>query len=267
MLRRLELSDETFADLARYAMELGIEFLSSPFDEESVDLLERIGIKAYKVPSGELTNAPLLEHIAATGKPVILSTGMAEADEIRLAVDLLRKTGSGGIILLHCVSIYPAPLGHMNLRSIPVMAAAFDLPVGISDHSEGFLAAVIARALGACVVEKHFTIDRSLSGPDHRSSLEPADLIDLINKVRLVDEALGNGTRVISMEESEIRDVARKSLVARCTIPEGSIVSGDMIAVKRPGTGISPFELGSIIGRRARITIRKNELIRWDMLQ
>ena len=267
MLKRLELPQNAFIALAEYAEKNGIEFLSSPFDLASADLLESIGIAAYKIPSGELTNIPLLEKVGRYKKPVILSTGMAEMEEIREGVETLRTSGANGIVLLHCVTSYPAPLDSANLLMIPALAKEFDVPVGFSDHTEGVMAATLARAVGACVIEKHFTLDRNLPGPDHKASLEPDKLAGLVRQIRLAESALGDGKKHIGKTEAANRKIVRKSLVAATAIPKGTRITRDMIAMKRPGTGIETKHLGEVVGKQAKKAIKKDTVLRWDMLQ
>ncbi|MDP2813945.1 MAG: N-acetylneuraminate synthase, partial [Erysipelotrichaceae bacterium] len=267
MLKRLELSREAFVVLSKYAGKCGIEFLSSPFDRKSAELLESMGVRAYKIPSGELTNIPLLEQIASYNKPVIISTGMADMEEIREGIDAIHRGGTKKIVLLHCVTSYPAPLESANLLMIPTLEKEFDLPVGFSDHTEGVIASVLARALGACVIEKHFTLDRGLPGPDQKASLEPAELTNLIRQVRLAESALGDGVKHIGKTEAAIRKIARKSLVAATVIPKGTQVTRDMIDTKRPGTGIETKHLASVIGKRAGKTIKKDTVLQWEMLE
>jgi N-acetylneuraminate synthase len=267
MLKRLELSPDAFVILSEYAKKCGIEFLSSPFDQKSAELLGSIGVRAYKIPSGELTNIPLLEQVGRYKKPVILSTGMADMDEIREAIDAIRRGGTKQIVLLHCVTSYPAPLESANLLMIQTLAKAFDLPVGFSDHTEGVIASTLARALGACVIEKHFTLDRDLPGPDHKASLEPAGLADLVSQVRLAESVLGDGVKHIGKTEAAIRKIARKSLVAATVIPKETRVTREMIDMKRPGTGIETKHLASVIGKHAGKTIKKDTVLQWDMLQ
>jgi N-acetylneuraminate synthase len=267
MIRGLELTRRDFRELSEYARELGIVFLSSPFDEGSADFLETLDIAAYKIPSGEITNLPLLGHIGRKGRPAIVSTGMADLAEISDAVSALRSGGLEEIILLHCVTSYPAPFECLNLKAMGTLRDAFRIPVGFSDHAEGILSAGIARALGACVIEKHFTMSRDLPGPDHRASLEPDELRSMVEMVHRVDGALGTGIKEPVCGEQEMLRIARKSLVARVDIPKGTVISGEMIGMKRPGTGIPPKEFASVIGRRAARTIRKDELIGWHMIQ
>jgi len=267
MLKRLELPREAFRILADYASKCKIEFLSSPFDLKSAELLESIGIRAFKIPSGEITNIPLLEQVGKYKKPVILSTGMAEMDEIREGISAVRRGGAKEIILLHCVTSYPAPLESANLLMIPTLEREFDLPAGFSDHTEGVLASMLARALGACMIEKHFTLDRELPGPDHKASLAPDELADLVQKVRLAESAMGDGKKHIGKTEAAIRKIARKSLVAAAAIPKGARITREMIEMKRPGTGIETKQLGEVIGKFTKKAIKKDTVLRWDMLQ
>jgi N,N'-diacetyllegionaminate synthase len=250
MLRRLELSGDAHRELQSYCHERGIIFLSTPFDEESVDLLDEIGVPAFKISSGDLTNSPLLEHVARKGKPVILSTGMSELAELIEAVSVLNIAGCENPVLLHCVSNYPAPAAEVNLRAMQTMRSAFDVPVGFSDHTEGIDVALAAVALGACVIEKHFTLDRTLPGPDHRASLEAGGLRELVQSIRRVESALGNGRKVPAPSEVETAKVARRSLVAARDIPAGATLEREMVVMRRPGTGMSPSALDTLLGRR-----------------
>lgn len=251
MLRRLELSAEAHRELQSYCHERGIIFLSTPFDEEAVDLLDEMGVAAFKISSGDLTNSPLLEQVASKGKPVILSTGMSELAELIEAVSVLNTAGCENPVLLHCVSNYPAEPAEVNLRAMQTMRSAFDVPVGFSDHTEGIDVALAAVALGACVIEKHFTLDRKLPGPDHRASLEPTELRELVRSIRRVEAALGTGRKVPAASEIETTKVARRSLVAARDIPAGSILERDMVVMRRPGTGMSPAMIETLLGRRA----------------
>jgi len=251
MLRRLELSPDAHRELQSYCHERGIIFLSTPFDEEAVDLLDELGVPAFKISSGDLTNSPLLEHVASKGKPVILSTGMSELSELIEAVSVLNTAGCENPVLLHCVSNYPADAAEVNLRAMQTMRSAFDVPVGFSDHTEGIDVALAAVALGACVIEKHFTLDRTLPGPDHRASLEPAELRELVRSIRRVETALGNGRKVPSASEVETAKVARRSLVAARDIPAGVTLERSMVVMRRPGTGMSPGMLETLLNRRA----------------
>jgi len=267
MLRRLELSPDAHRELQSYCHERAIIFLSTPFDESAVDLLYELGVPAFKISSGDLTNSPLLEHVAQKGKPVILSTGMSELSEVIEAVSVLNAAGCDNPILLHCVSNYPANPADVNLRAMQTMRAAFDVPVGYSDHTTGIDVSLAAVALGAWVIEKHFTLDRTLPGPDHRASLEPAELRELVQSIRRVETALGHGRKTPAPSEIETATVARRSLVAARNIPAGATLEREMIALRRPGTGLSPSMLETLIGQRARRDIATGTLIDLEMFE
>src|ERR1041385_598944 len=264
MLRRLELSAGAHRELQSYCHERGIIFLSTPFDEEAVDLLDELGVPAFKISSGDLTNSPLLEYLASKGKPVILSTGMSELSELIEAVSVLNTAGCENPGLLHCVSNYPAQAAEVNLRAMQTMRSAFDVPVGFLDHTEGIDIALAAVALGACVIEKHFTLDRTLPGPDHRASLEPAELRELVRSIRTVESALGSGRKVPAPSEIETAKVARRSLVAARDIPAGITWQRDMVVIRRPGTGMSPAMLDTLLGRRAVRDVAAGTLLNED---
>lgn len=265
MLQRLELSADAQRELQSYCHERGIIFLSTPFDEEAVDLLDKLGVPAFKISSGDLTNSPLLEHVASKGKPVILSTGMSELSELIEAVSVLNIAGCENPVLLHCVSNYPAEPAEVNLRAMQTMRSAFDVPVGFSDHTKGIDVALAAVALGACVIEKHFTLDRTLPGPDHRASLEPAELRELVRSIRRVETALGSGRKVPTASEIETAKVARRSLVAARDIPAGATLERDMVVMRRPGTGLSPAMLNTLLDRRAVCEIAAGTLLNEGM--
>ena len=267
MIKKLELTENDFEELFDYARAKEIIFLSSPFDKGSVDLLDRLGVPAFKVGSGEITNFPLLKHIAGKKKPVILSTGMSTLGEVEEALEVIRKEGSGEIILLHCVSCYPAKIEDMNLKAIETLKHAFKLPVGLSDHTIGITIPVAAVALGACVIEKHFTLDRNLPGPDHRASLEPEELKRMVQAIRDVEKALGDGTKRPAKEEEENKKVARRSIVAKVDIPKGAIITEEMLDIKRPGIGVEARYTDSILGRKARKSIKKDTSILLDSLE
>jgi N-acetylneuraminate synthase len=267
MLRRLELSEESHEELKSYCHDRGIIFLSTPFDEKAVDLLDGLGVPAFKISSGDLTNSPLLEHVARKGKPVILSTGMSEISELIEALSVLNSAGCENPILLHCVSNYPADPAEVNLRAMQTMRAAFDLPVGFSDHTEGIDVSLAAVALGACVIEKHFTLDRTLPGPDHRASLEPVQLRKLIESIRRIESALGSGRKVPTASEIETAKVARRSLIAAVDIPAGTILKREMLIIRRPGTGMSPATLHTVLGRRLARSVATGTLLEPDMFE
>ena len=266
MLRRMELSPEDHRKLFGYASERGILFLSSPFDEESANLLYRLGVAAFKIPSGELTNLPLLTCVCRFERPILLSTGMSTLEEVEMAVAAIRAIHHEGLALLHCVSAYPAPFSEANLRAMETMRDSFQLPVGYSDHTEGLSVALAAAALGACVIEKHLTLDRALPGPDHRSSLEPKEFALLTRGIREVEMALGDGRKEPRPCEEEIAAVARKSLVAARDIPKGTPLTKELIAVQRPGTGLPPSMHDQVIGRKARRDVREGTVLTLEML-
>lgn len=251
MVKRLELPPQVFRELHAYCGQRGILFLSTPFDEESADLLEELGMPAFKVASGEITNWPFLEHIASKGKPMIVSTGMSEMDEVKSAVEVMRRAGARQLVLLHCVSCYPAAAARANLRAMQTMAQHFEVPVGYSDHTLGIEVAMAAAALGACVLEKHLTLDRNLPGPDHRASLPPGEFSALVRAIRLVESALGDGRKRRMPEEEDTARVARRSLVAACALPAGTVLAEEHVAILRPGTGVPPAQRGQLFGRRA----------------
>jgi len=267
MIRKLELSDADFKKLAVYAQKKGIMFLSTPFDKESVDMLDELGVPAFKIASGEITNLPLIRHIAQKGKPVILSTGMSTLEEVGEALKVIKNEGLRDIILLHCVTAYPAKVEDVNLKAMETMRKAFNLPVGLSDHTIGIAVPIAAVALGAAIIEKHFTLDKNLPGPDHQASLEPKELKQMIEAIREVERSLGNGVKSPTAEESEIKKVARRSIVARMDIPKGTIITEEMLDVKRPGTGIEPKYIDRVVGGVASVLIRQDELVTMDKLE
>lgn len=267
MLRRLELSEQAHRDLMAQCAKRKLLFLSSPFEEESAELLNRLDVAALKVPSGEITNLPFVERVARFGRPLIVSTGMATESEVAAAVDAICGAGNDQIVLLQCTSAYPADPADVNLRVMQTMAKRFGVPVGYSDHTLGIEIAMAAVALGACVVEKHFTLDRSMPGPDHQVSADPAELTALVRGIRKIESALGDGRKARAESERNTADVARKSLVAVADIPEGAIITAGMIGVKRPGTGLPPAQLNKVIGRRAVKDVKTGALLSWDMFK
>ena len=265
MLKRLELSTDAHRALAARCSERGLIFLSSPFDEDSVDLLLSLNVPVFKVPSGELTNLPFLRHLASKGRPLIISTGMATLHEVEVAVDTVRAAGCRSLSLLQCVSNYPADPAATNLRAMGTMAAAFGVPAGYSDHTVGIEVSLAAVALGACILEKHFTLDRNLPGPDHLASAEPHEFCALIAAARKVEAALGDGVKRPSASEADTARVARRSLVATGLIPAGSQVTPGMLAARRPGTGMAPDRIDELLGRTARCEIPAGTVVAPDM--
>ncbi len=266
MLRRLELDAAAHQCLIDRCREIGIRFLSSPFDAQSADLLAAMDVPLFKVPSGEITNLPFLEHLARKGRPVILSTGMSTLGEVEDAVNILQTAGASQLTLLHCVTEYPAPYAEVNLRAMQTLKCAFGLPVGYSDHTPGIDIAVAAVALGAEVIEKHFTLDRSLSGPDHAASLEPDELRQMVTAIRHVEAALGTGIKAPAPCELPNISVARKSVVAAHSLLAGHRLATSDLEIKRPGNGLAPKLLSALIGRTLRTDLAKDEIIRWDHL-
>ncbi|MCD4672273.1 MAG: N-acetylneuraminate synthase [Anaerolineaceae bacterium] len=264
MLKKLELSEEAHRILLARCQQKGVLFLSSPFDETSADLLESLDVPAYKIPSGEITNHPYLAYVARKGRPVILSTGMSSLGEVEAAVQTIAAAGNPPLVLLHCVSQYPAPPEELNLRAMHTLEAAFGVPVGFSDHTEGIEMPLVAVALGAAVIEKHFTLDRSLPGPDHCASLESDELQRLAQGMRRVQAALGDGRKLPTPSERNTADVARKSLVAACDIPAGTVLTAEFVAVRRPGTGLPPALRQELIGRRIKQEIAAGQLFTWE---
>jgi N-acetylneuraminate synthase len=267
MLRRLELSAEMHRDLIVQCEKEGILFMSSPFDEAAADFLAELRVQALKIPSGEITNLPYLRHIAGLHLPTILSTGMADLGEVETAVRALRDAGGPPLALLHCVSNYPAQPAACNLRAMATLAAAFGVPVGFSDHTIGSEVALGAVALGACIIEKHFTVDKNLAGPDHKASLEPAELMAFVSGIRAIEASLGHGRKEPVASERETALIARKSLVASGPIPAGLVIEPYMVVIKRPGDGIPPAQYSMAIGRKLRCAVRAGQTLRWDMFE
>jgi N-acetylneuraminate synthase/N,N'-diacetyllegionaminate synthase len=267
MIRRLELDEEAHRVLFSYCRKERIQFLSTPFDEGSADLLERLGVKAFKLPSGEITNKGLLEHVARKRKPLYLSTGMSTLAEVRAAVGWIRAAGGPSLTLLHCVTEYPAPAREINLRAMKTLSDAFGLPVGYSDHTMGIEVPTAAAALGATVIEKHFTLDRLLPGPDHKASLEPPEFAAMVRAIRSVEAALGDGIKRPAPCERKNIAIARKSLVAAADLERGHVLRPEDLLAKRPGTGISPADLGRILGRTLRMALRADGVLAWKHLR
>ena len=265
MLKKLELSERDHLKLLAYCKQRGIVFLSSPFDEASADFLCALGVPAFKIGSGELTNLPLLEHIARKKRPIMLSTGMAGLREVETAVRAIRRAGNDRVVLLHCVTQYPADPSTVNLRAMETMRKKFGVPVGFSDHTRGIEIAIGAAALGAAVIEKHFTLDRKMPGPDQRASLEPQELAAMVYAIRVVQSALGDGRKKPQAAELKVTAVARKSLVAARAIRKGARVQKEDIAIKRPGTGLPPSQIRAVLGRIAKANLPEGTVIKAGM--
>ncbi|WP_097025885.1 N-acetylneuraminate synthase [Clostridium peptidivorans] len=261
MLKKLELSFDDFKELKKYCDLKEIEFFSTAFDLDSINFLNGLGMRIWKIPSGEITNLPYLIEIAKTHKPVILSTGMSTVEEVEEAINILRTNGCQDIILLHCTTEYPAPYEEVNLKAMNTLKEKFNVMVGYSDHTKGTEVTIAAVAMGATVIEKHFTLDRNMEGPDHKSSLEPNELKTMVNAIRNIEKAMGNGKKIPSPSERKNINIARKSIVAKCNIKKGEILSEDNIITKRPGNGISPMRWFDIIGKTAIKDFEEDELI------
>ena len=265
MLKKLELSENDHLELINYCNLKGVQFLSTGFDEDSIDFLDKLDVRLFKVPSGEITNKPYLQHIASKNKPVILSTGMANMTEIKDALKVLtsKDLGKDQITVLHCNTEYPTPMEDVNLRAMLTISKEFHIKIGYSDHTLGIEVPVAAVALGATVIEKHFTLDRNLPGPDHRASLEPEELTQMVTAIRNVEKALsGSGRKEPSPSEQKNFSVARKSIVAARKINKGEIFAADNLTVKRPGNGISPMMWDKVIGTKAAQDFQEDELIK-----
>lgn len=263
MLNKLELTPEMHELLVAHCKLKGIEFFSTGFDVESLDYLHSIGLSRFKVPSGEITNLPYLRHLASFGKPIILSTGMANLGEIEAAIDVFESGGlkRQDITVLHCHTEYPTPMADVNLRAMCSIRDAFDVAVGYSDHTLGIEIPIAAVALGATVIEKHLTLDRDLPGPDHRASLEPGEFAEMVRCIRNIEMALGSRIKQPSPSELKNRPIVRKSLVAKRAIREGEMFSVDNVTAKRPGIGISPMRWDEVMGRHARQEFAIDDLI------
>jgi len=263
MIKKLELDETAHKILFTYCRGKSIQFLSSPFDLESIDLLDKLGMEIFKIPSGEITNLPYLRKIGGLNKKVIMSTGMAYLDEIEDALKLLINTGIElkNITVLHCNTEYPTPMEDVNLQAIITIAKAFSVSLGYSDHTLGIETAIAAVALGAQVIEKHFTLDKNLKGPDHKASLEPHEFKRMVNAIRNIEKALGNGIKKPSPSELKNKPIARKSIIAVCDIQRGEKFTEKNIAAKRPGTGISPMRWDEVIGRKASRNFNEDEII------
>ncbi len=263
MLRRLELTRDMHEALIAHCKLRGIQFFSTGFDLESIDLLVELGLDCFKIPSGEITNLPYLRHVGRYGKSVILSTGMATLSEVEAALDILGQAGTPRerITVLHCNTEYPTPMADVNLRAMLTIRDAFGVAVGYSDHTRGIEVAIAAVALGATVIEKHFTLDRNLPGPDHKASLEPGELKAMVAAIRNIEQALGDGIKHPSPSEAKNKPIARKSLVAACAIRVGECFNETNLTVKRPGTGLSPMRWDEVIGQIAKKDYEKDDLI------
>ncbi len=261
MVKKLELSFDEFRKIKEYCDEKKILFLSTPFDLDSIEFLQSIDIPFWKIPSGEITNLPYLIKIAKTGKDVIMSTGMCQMEEIKETLEILKENGAGKVTLLHCNTEYPTPFCDVNLNAMKTIKEECHLEVGYSDHTIGIEVPIAAVAMGACVIEKHFTLDKNMEGPDHKASLEPEELKEMVTVIRNIERAMGNGKKCPSESEQKNIIIARKSIVANCDIKKGEILTEDKLYIKRPGNGISPMKWYEVIGKEAVKDFKKDELI------
>jgi N,N'-diacetyllegionaminate synthase len=263
MLKKLEFNIEIHKDLISYCGNKKIIFLSSPFDHESIDLLNDLGLEIFKIPSGEITNLPYLRHIGKLNKKIILSTGMSNMDEVKNALDVLCKSGTKkkNISVLHANTDYPTPMEDVNLRAMITIGKELDVNFGYSDHTLGIEVDIAAVAMGASCIEKHFTLDRNMEGPDHKASLEPEQLREMVKAIRNIELALGNGIKKISKSEMKNIKIVRKSIVAKNKIKKGEILGEKNITVKRPGEGISPMKWDDVVGTKATRDYNEDELI------
>ncbi|TCT14037.1 N-acetylneuraminate synthase [Natranaerovirga pectinivora] len=252
--------------LSEYAKKLNIQFLSSPFDYEAVDLLEAINTPLYKVASAEIVDLKLIKYMAQKGKPMIISTGMCNIGEIEDAIEVCREVNNNNIILLQCNTVYPTPPNIVNLNAMDTLKTTFKLPVGFSDHTLGWHVPIAAIAKGASVIEKHFTLSRNQLGPDHSFSIEPDELITMVNQIRDVESALGNGIKKVLPEEMESYNYGRRSIIAGRNIQKGTIITEEMLIIKRPGYGIKPKLMNILIGSKANVDILEDDVITWEMI-
>lgn len=264
MLQKLSLTQDEFVEIKKYCDKVGIGFISTPFDLDSINFLEELNMDFWKIPSGEITNLPYLEKIAVTGRGIIMSTGMSTIEEINSAINVLESKGSRNIIVLHCNTQYPTPFNDVNLLAMNSIKEATGRSVGYSDHTEGIEVALAAVALGARVIEKHFTLDRNMEGPDHKASIEPDELKMLVNSIRNIELSIGKEDKNVTESERENIKVARKSIVASGDIKKGDIFTEQNITTKRPGTGISPMKWYELLGKVAQRNYSVDEVIDID---
>jgi N,N'-diacetyllegionaminate synthase len=266
MIKPLELSYDAFKTLKKYCDTKRILFLSTPHSFDAIDFLDPL-VPAYKFGSGDLTNLPTLRYAAKKHKPILLGTGMATLAEVRTAVRTIRSAGNPQIIALHCTTNYPCPLNEVNLRAMLTMRHTLNCLVGYSDHTMGITVPVMAATLGAVVIEKHFTLDATLPGPDHKASLEPAELAQMINAIRDVETVLGSYAKKPTESEKDIMKLIRKSIVAAQDIPKGSLLRRNLLDIKRPGTGLPPAKLESLLGKKTKQAIKKDDLLKLSMVK
>ena len=267
LIKSVELPRDWHKELFDYTVSKGLHFISSPFDFEAVDLLNKLGVPAFKIASFEITDLELLKYTAQKKKPIILSTGMADFEEIKEALDTIRSQGNDDIILLHCNSLYPSPAEIVNLNAMQTMSDEFKIPIGFSDHTQGVHIPIAAVAKGARVIEKHFTLDRKMKGPDHSFAIEPGELKQMVRNIRDVEKAAGTGEKILTEYEKEMYEKGRRSLIAKKDIVKGTKITRDMIIIKRPGYGIKPKFLDQVVGKTAIKDIEAEQWITWEDIQ
>ncbi|HAT2064662.1 TPA: N,N'-diacetyllegionaminate synthase [Legionella pneumophila] len=271
MLKALELTEEDHYLLSELANSLGIEFMSTGFDEQSIDFLISLGVKRLKIPSGEITNVPYLQHCASKKLPLIISTGMCDLQEVRVAIDTVKpyygNSLSDYLVLLHCTSNYPAAYQDVNLKAMQTLADEFQLPVGYSDHTLGILVPTLAVGMGACVIEKHFTMDKSLPGPDHLASMNPEEMKNLVQSIRDAETVLGSGEKKPSDNELPIRALVRRSVTLKRDLVKGAQISKEDLILLRPGTGIAPSEISKIVGARLSMNLSAGTTLLWEHIE
>jgi N,N'-diacetyllegionaminate synthase len=267
MLKRLELSKQAHLDLAAYCQVLGIDFISTPYDIQSAAFLEGIGVRFFKTASADLVDLPLQRFIAATGKSVIIATGMATLGEVEHVVNIYLEEGNSNVVLLHAVSNYPCSDESLNLRAMHTLAKSFSLPVGFSDHSEGYLGAVLSIAMGAKVIEKHFTLDKSMAGPDHKASSTPLEFAELVRNVRRAEQMLGSTRKICQPEEQQMSMVSRKSLTLTRDIKSGETLKDEDVQLMRPGSGIYASHISRFVGQKVRIRLNAGHQLKWSDIE
>ena len=266
LIKRVEIPWEWHADLARHAASCGIAFFSTPFEEAAVDALEAVGVPAYKIASYEVNHLPLIEHAARTGKPLLISTGMASLGDIERALDTAAAAGAHDLMVMHCAVNYPPRFEDLNLRAITTLRSAFQIPIGWSDHTPGHTADVVAVTLGACAVEKHFTLSRDQIGPDHPFALEPGELREMVTAIRETEEALGSSVKRVTDAEANLFRLGRRSIVAARDVPAGGVLTREDLAVKRPGFGIPVDAREQVVGRHVAVDVVADQVLEWDDL-
>ncbi len=271
MLKSLELSEDNHYTLSELAASIGIEFMSTGFDNQTIDFLVSLGIKRLKIPSGEITNIPYLKHCASKGLPLIISTGMCDLDEVRIAVETVKPyfgdDYSKYLVLLHCTSNYPAAYADVNLKAMQTLASELHLPVGYSDHTLGILVSTLAIGMGACVIEKHFTLDKSFPGPDHLASMNPNELKELVRTIRDAESVLGSGEKKPTDNELPIRALVRRSVTLKHELLKGTQLKEDDLILLRPGTGIEPSSLSKVVGTRLNFNMSAGSTLLWEHIE